>query len=425
MSAFTPLSSSNIPENMSMCVKGLLKDQDVAFCGSGCNEEGEKFNWGVVLDGHGTHLFINLMREQNWQLIMTSNNPWKTLNKILEQIQYTYGFCSGSTLLMLRSFSESTNRRIETITVGDSELVVFKNGKQIYKNTPHNMNNPSEVERLQMLPSNIFMKFKPSRHYIPQIACNTFLQAKRGGYFHFANTEIAMSQAIGQNNITGYAPEFNVIPFTEEDHMRVVMGSDGLFEMLLLKENILPISKMNKIVLEQLQMEIATIFIPTFTFITSITITSELILNTIEHITRENINMDPAFVKHITEEENAQILLLSLEHFIQTIIITDETNKVDVTETERQTLREIINLILLNEKVQTRLKFIKEQIINIQQDMVDLLTKTATELVDKTEARWVQPWIYHYDPNDHSSLMKDTSFPCDSYDDISCIVWQN
>jgi hypothetical protein len=46
-------------------------------------------------------------------------------------------------------------------------------------------------------------------------------------------TKLACSQALGHNSITGYDPEYKVIQLTENDKFKVILGSDGLWEMIM------------------------------------------------------------------------------------------------------------------------------------------------------------------------------------------------
>jgi serine/threonine protein phosphatase PrpC len=236
------MSSFNHLMNVNGCVRGISKNQDIIFYGSNDSIAGSEFEWGVLLDGHGTDQFINKMRIQNWENIMSEEDPWVALEIILNKIVGTYGDNSGSTLLMMRVYKD----RIETIAIGDSEIMIHKNGEMIYKNTPHNTQNESEMKRLSELPIGKY-QFLRQKIPIPQIRTSEIIQARIGGYFYFENesshitTQIAMSQAIGHNNVTGYAPERHIEYYSPEDSIQCIMGSDGLFEMLLIPENILKV----------------------------------------------------------------------------------------------------------------------------------------------------------------------------------------
>jgi serine/threonine protein phosphatase PrpC len=212
------------------CVRGFSKDQDYAISGKTHNEELGTYSWGVLLDGHGTYKFINRMRLQKWEDIMSNMEPWEILEKILIDTSDPYEkFSSGSTLLMMRAFYD----RIESWSVGDSQIIIYKNGEEVYKSTPHNLNNPKEVERLNNLPVGSWWT-ETMRCPVFQIRSSTSIQAREAVYIFFnQETQLAMSQSIGHNNITGYHPEKNVVYFTPEDKMKCILGSDGLFDMTL------------------------------------------------------------------------------------------------------------------------------------------------------------------------------------------------
>ena len=233
---------NTIKINMTEHVIGLSKNQDHTVTGQGVLN-GESFDFAVLMDGHGTDFFINLMRRQNWPAIMSAEDPWAALYKILETIEIinntkvrtAYGMSkkesSGSTLLMMRAFAA----RIETISIGDSQIVVFKNDEYLYGSTPHNRKNPAEVVRIATHPG---YSYSRPQQPIPSIRNASALQSIPAEYNHFADgTMLAMTQSIGHNNITGYDPERNTIVFDEDDTMDVIMGSDGLWEMILLEQS--------------------------------------------------------------------------------------------------------------------------------------------------------------------------------------------
>jgi len=234
--------SQNKQINMTESVLGLCKNQDHTVTGKGILNNGEEFDYAVLMDGHGLDFFIDKMRQQDWHTIMCSDDPWIALYIILETIHIVdvstrkYSIVSkkntsGSTLLMMRAFVN----RIETLSVGDSQIVIFKNGEYEYGTVPHNMRNPLEVERIA---KHSEYSHTTKERPIPSIRSATALQTIPSEYHHFKDTTmLAMTQAIGHNNITGYAPEKNVVLFEEHDNIDIIMGSDGLWEMILLEQS--------------------------------------------------------------------------------------------------------------------------------------------------------------------------------------------
>ena len=111
------------------------------------------------------------------------------------------------------------------------------------------------MQRLNSLPNGSW-EFIGTPQPVTQIRNPTTLQAKMGGYFYFppyapcisefslfsrynSKTVLAMSQAIGHNNTLGNVPEVHVEYFEEGDKVRCILGSDGIFDMMLLPESIL------------------------------------------------------------------------------------------------------------------------------------------------------------------------------------------
>lgn len=221
--------------SMDMCVRGLCKNQDLAFNGIS-NLRGEQFHYGIILDGHGSYEFIDLMKRVDWESVVSSDDPWETLFLILMEHFYLEG---GSTLIIMRAFMN----RIEVISVGDSVILIHKNREICYKNEKHTHNNIKEKERLKGNPC--YQGIKKPVGQIPAIRSSSEMQVVRGYYNYFGPNhdpklhQLAMTQCLGHSNITGYAPERHIEYFEETDLMRIVMGSDGLFDMLLLEKEVI------------------------------------------------------------------------------------------------------------------------------------------------------------------------------------------
>jgi serine/threonine protein phosphatase PrpC len=222
MSAFQKIS-------IDICVRGLSKNQDVAFNGSS-KLRGEHFDYGIIMDGHGSDQFIDFMRSLEWLYIVSQDDPWEYFHSILMDYQLLEG---GSTLIIMRAFIN----RIEIISVGDSSIIIHKNGELSYMNEKHTHTNQSEIERLSHLPD--YNGTKKMKDFIPQIRNSQEMQANRSYYNYFGNnyshTQLAMTQSLGHGNITGYNPERHIEYFEETDKINLLMGSDGLFDMLLLE----------------------------------------------------------------------------------------------------------------------------------------------------------------------------------------------
>jgi hypothetical protein len=59
----------------------------------------------------------------------------------------------------------------------------------------------------------------------------TFLQKNTNN-----SVVLAMTQSIGHYNVTGFAPEFKTVEYNSHmDHIRVIVGTDGFFDMCLVE----------------------------------------------------------------------------------------------------------------------------------------------------------------------------------------------
>jgi serine/threonine protein phosphatase PrpC len=220
--------------SMDSCVRGLCKNQDVVFTGIS-NLRGEPFNYGIVMDGHGSDEFISFMKRLDWTCIVSCDDVWENIYSILMTNNYLTG---GSTLIVMRAFIN----RIEVISVGDSVILIHKNGELSFTNEKHTHNNFKEKERLKTITT--YQGIKKPKDYIPIIRNSNEMQATLSYYNYFGTISyprshhLAMTQCLGHGNITGYEPERHIEYFEENDSMHILMGSDGLFDMLLLKKNI-------------------------------------------------------------------------------------------------------------------------------------------------------------------------------------------
>lgn len=226
----TAIVSMGVIGFISTSVRALGKGQDIVFSG-----ETKMYKWGVLMDGHGSNAFRDLLLTFPWDDIMSSvRDPEEHLMELIEQRKHTYGKDSGATLLMMKAYPD----RIETISIGDSEIAIWKNGALSYKSTPHNRRNPLEVDRL----STMNVHYDIPQYPVPVIATSMKMQARKGEYATFKDgTRIAPTQAIGHNGVTGFASERHVEFFDPaRDHVRCILGSDGFYDMFLVESEEAP-----------------------------------------------------------------------------------------------------------------------------------------------------------------------------------------
>jgi len=211
-------------------VKQLGKGQDRILDGVGVHPEtDERFEWILVLDGHGTNNVINIMDNHiDWDDVVVQPTPAEYLNKKLNEKSaalYTNQTSSGCTFSLVRIY----DNRIETFMVGDSKIAVLIDDEQPIVTKPHNYYDKEEMERIdyKLVPS---MPYKKDLTF--EIVSGTTLCYRDGFSMNFrVGSLLAISQALGHNNKTGLIPRTNVIPITSEQTINVIIASDGYWDM--------------------------------------------------------------------------------------------------------------------------------------------------------------------------------------------------
>ena len=220
--------------SMSHAVEQMTeKGQDYVCQGTGTDQiTGEKFIWTMLNDGHGSDTCINFIRsipqEKTDDLIGNLDPIHAIADYIDKNACILPRESSGATCVIVKCFKD----RVECISAGDSQFLVFKNGELIYTSKEHNCKNEAERQRLTTMGYN----FVPSSN-IKLLSENTLTMAE-SGYVSFSDgKQLACTQALGHNSKTGYNPETYKFPLLEGDTYRVVLGSDGVFDMTMMENS--------------------------------------------------------------------------------------------------------------------------------------------------------------------------------------------
>lgn len=206
----------------------LSKAQDFIISEQAIDKNtGELFKWIVVFDGHGTNECIDFIRQIDLQIMtdfIVSDNPIENLSEYINNNIELKG-SSGSTMCLIKIYLN----RIVCINCGDSQAALYKNGKLEFITEEHNYKNEKEKLRLG---NNV--------NYIPasniQIEDNNTLISVYSEYLEWEGenyTKLACSQCLGHNGITGCVPDTIIIPVTNGDRFKVILGSDGLWDMIM------------------------------------------------------------------------------------------------------------------------------------------------------------------------------------------------
>jgi serine/threonine protein phosphatase PrpC len=225
----------------------LCKEQDEIYQGNAVNPiTNEPYVYGIIIDGHGTHIGVNDIRsiiQTHLAEILEAEHPHIFIqqqieilkNEHIEKLQiYRVAKArllkelarSGSTFLMTKFY----DNRVETFSIGDSEIYVIKNDEIVYHNPIHDWSNTAEQIRLfQRKDINIFPRLSYG-----SFAINPTTIVNKPTYMIDYNTTHSFipTQALGHQGITEFAPERQTIYYNNEtDKIKIVLASDGLWDV--------------------------------------------------------------------------------------------------------------------------------------------------------------------------------------------------
>jgi serine/threonine protein phosphatase PrpC len=213
-------------------VEQMCKGQDYTVSGQ-IEIDGQPVKYAAVFDGHGRDnviRFIRNIKPNKMDEIMATDDPATNMFHYINDAKpklCIHGECSGSTMCVARIFPT----HVEIINVGDSQAVVFKNGKIEFISETHDYGNPKEKERLE---STCRIHYAVESKSM-KIVSETEMRVIKSFYIVHTNdsVQLAVSQALGHDGKTGVCPDRTIIPYSNIDDIRIVLGSDGFFDMVL------------------------------------------------------------------------------------------------------------------------------------------------------------------------------------------------
>jgi len=207
--------------------KQLGKRQDHILSSRKMNPtNGKIYDMIEVYDGHGSDECIDCIRLSNTSdVINNSNTPELDLESIIQQKHPFIPHGSGSTFSCVKIYED----HIECRSIGDSEIWVFINGNIVYKSENHNWSNEKEQLRIKHLTqvNQIFKPFVLSPISITMVETNC-VQWKYCREF----LNLVPTQSLGHRGITGLEPSVHIIDIQLNDEITVIIGSDGLWDMI-------------------------------------------------------------------------------------------------------------------------------------------------------------------------------------------------
>ena len=200
--------------------------QDFVKSGRALDEDDIEYDYIVLADGHGSlinkDIVIDFIRNYDWDTKLRFKNWYSTFTIEFEEI-VPKSCSAGSTLSVVRIYKDV----FECWWIGDSSIRVYENSEEIWKSLDHDACNTQEHERLLEKGYNLKPEHKP---YVLTPTSITMVPSYR--IIMGPRDKIAMTRCLGHKNMTGNEIEFAVIPRNTDYSYKVVVGSDGLWDLV-------------------------------------------------------------------------------------------------------------------------------------------------------------------------------------------------
>ena len=207
--------------------------QDFSTSGYGSDKFGD-YAYLVVADGHGKGTYYKFIssNKTDWKRIVSMSTAKEILrelelelkkNKTFDKTDFTN---DGSTLSIVKIYKNM----LKCFWIGDSQIRVYKNKREVFKSKNHNAKNKKEIMRLQE--NNIQHTIK-NVSTLKVVDDNT-LTTKKTQQIHFHTNckceKMMISRALGHN--TKLFPVFQTKTlFIDSENLTVVIASDGFWDM--------------------------------------------------------------------------------------------------------------------------------------------------------------------------------------------------
>lgn len=234
-------------KRMTCAMNQLGFKQDSAFVGThiatGIDGDIEDFDWMINADGHGSnYIGGNKIPDYSFQTqfdaldkdeLVLAKDP---LAYIDEKIKYSsYKYNVGTTLQIVRIYRPVDGQiRVEYFGIGDSGMRIFENKKLVAENTPHKIDLEKEQSRLSARIDGY--NYEIHDGYTLHVKGPDMISMAPSKILTFYNAYIkfglSMSQSAGHHGITGYDPEVQTLYFPIESSLQIIIGSDGIFDVM-------------------------------------------------------------------------------------------------------------------------------------------------------------------------------------------------
>lgn len=237
MSGFTPLdatdsSPTTISISMSQAMNQLSKGQDQTYTGEFIDiKTGEKVYYAIELDGHGSDHCINKLRTMDFVPFLQMDNPVEEIAKCLIREKTVPHYMSSGACISIALIYTKTNN-IVLLNCGDCQTALFMDDELLYINEPHDLDRMGELEHVKK--HGTFWDITQSSGF--RIISPNQLQARASKYVRYSTGNmLAPTRSLGHNGIVNSDAERAVFPMEAGKKYRIVLASDGVFDVAIIK----------------------------------------------------------------------------------------------------------------------------------------------------------------------------------------------
>tara|TARA_Y100000996_G_C22529041_1_gene645720 strand:+ start:953 stop:1813 length:861 start_codon:yes stop_codon:yes gene_type:complete len=223
------MTSSSTTNPLTTSIRQNTSKQDFVKSGKATDENGMDYDFIVLADGHGSLSFnrdiiINFIRNYDWDKQLKFKN-WYEGFTLASQDVVSKSTGAGATLSVVRIYRD----RYECWWIGDSSIRIYQNCEEIWRSLDHDANNLAEHKRLKKINQGYWFKLEQKPMVLTP---NTITVVPSYRAILAPRDKIAMTRSLGHRNRTGNEIEFASIPREENESYKLVMGSDGLWDMV-------------------------------------------------------------------------------------------------------------------------------------------------------------------------------------------------
>lgn len=188
----------------------------------------ENFKYKCIFDCFsvkGYDFLYNYIKYIDFNIIFDSVDPINNLLSVIDMlIPYHIQLNCGSSFLLVKIYKN----KIETFSIGNCRALILINDEIKYFNNIHDATNINEVKRLK---NNFKISYKKKISIIndEEVIISNY------SIFVFKNRCLNISQFLGYNSLTGYNPEINTINYNNDDKIKVILGTQQFWDMILIE----------------------------------------------------------------------------------------------------------------------------------------------------------------------------------------------